>query len=210
MTTATSAERTWTNTASWIRTSCFANEVASEVKHGFPRGRCHDERYVPRRSNPAEDQAGTESLHYPRAITGVSCGTRSSLSADVDFDDTMFDNILVPTDGSECAEVAIGYAQDLASRYEATVHVLCVVDSRSLEGGSHYDRIREEHTEIAERTCSELSDSDLSVEQAVRTDVPHTAILGYAAEQDIDLIVMGSHGRTGLERFLLGASRKRS
>lgn len=42
----------------------------------------------------------------------------------------MFDGILVPTDGSDCADEAIGYAEDLATRYDATVHALRVVDSR--------------------------------------------------------------------------------
>lgn len=129
----------------------------------------------------------------------------SSLSAGSDFVDGMFDTILVPTDGSECAEVALGYAEDLAARYEAAVHVLCVVDPRTLENAPHYDKVRKEHTDIVERTCNELSESSLSVERAVRTDVPHTAILRYAAEQDIDLIAMGTHGRTGVERYLVGS-----
>lgn len=117
----------------------------------------------------------------------------------------MFDTILVPTDGSECAEVALEYAEDLASRYDATIHVLCVVDSRTLENAPHYDEVKKERTDIAERTCNQFSESDLAVERAVRTDVPHTAILKYAAEQDIDLIAMGTHGRTGVERYLLGS-----
>lgn len=117
----------------------------------------------------------------------------------------MFDNILVPTDGSECANAAVSYAADLAKRYDATVHVLSVVDSRMLENAPHYDQLREEYAELAERTCDTLSTADLSVKRAVRTNVPHTAIVKYAAEQAIDLVVMGTHGRTGVERYLLGS-----
>ena len=117
----------------------------------------------------------------------------------------MFDNILVPTDGSECAEAAVGYAEDLATRTDARIHVLCVADSRTLEHAPQHDRFKEERTEIAEQTCNELSESGVSTEQAVRTDIPHKAIREYATEEDIDLIVMGTHGRTGVERFLLGS-----
>ncbi|UTF55811.1 universal stress protein [Natronosalvus rutilus] len=117
----------------------------------------------------------------------------------------MFDNILVPTDGSDCAQAAVGYAADLATRYDAKVHALCVVDYRTLENGPQYDQIKKEREEFAERTCNDLSVSGVPAEQAVRTDIPHKAILRYATEQDIDLIVMGTHGRTGVERHLLGS-----
>ncbi len=117
----------------------------------------------------------------------------------------MFDDILVPTDGSDCAETAVGYAEDLAARYGATVHALCVVDSRPLENAPQYDRVKEAHTEIAERTCDRIAEAGLSVERAVRTAVPHRAILEYATDEGIDLVVMGTHGRTGIERYLLGS-----
>ena len=117
----------------------------------------------------------------------------------------MFDNILIPTDGSECAQAAVGYAEDLAKRYESNVHALCVADSRTLENAPQYEQIKKESEEVAKRTCNDLSVSGVPVEQAVRTDIPHKAILRYATEQDIDLIVMGTHGRTGVERYLLGS-----
>ncbi|EMA56086.1 UspA domain-containing protein [Halococcus thailandensis JCM 13552] len=54
----------------------------------------------------------------------------------------MFDNVLVPTDGSACAEMASEYARNLATKYEATVHALCVADSRRLENAPQYERIK--------------------------------------------------------------------
>ncbi|MCG1003142.1 MULTISPECIES: universal stress protein [Halobacterium] len=117
----------------------------------------------------------------------------------------MFDSILVPTDGSECAEVAIGYAEDLAERYEATVHVLCVVDSRSLDTDTRLEQVQEESTEIVTAVHDRLAGADIPVEDAVRTGVPHQEILDYATQQDTDLVAMGTHGRTGVERFLLGS-----
>jgi nucleotide-binding universal stress UspA family protein len=117
----------------------------------------------------------------------------------------MFDDILVPTDGSECAQTAVSYAEDMATRYEAKVHALCVADSRALENAPHYEQIKKERAELAESTCSDLSVSGVPVERAVRTAVPHRGILRYATERDVDLIVMGTHGRTGVERYLLGS-----
>jgi nucleotide-binding universal stress UspA family protein len=117
----------------------------------------------------------------------------------------MFDTILVPTDGSDCARAAAEYAADLATRHDARVHALCVADSRILENAPQYDRVRKEREEVAERTCNDLSLSGVPVEQAVRTDTPHEAILRYATEADVDLIVMGTHGRTGVQRYLLGS-----
>ena len=121
----------------------------------------------------------------------------------------MFDDVLVPTDGSDCANAAIGYAEDLAERYDATVHVLSVVDSRVLENAPHYESVREEHVDVVEDVAADvvddLADTGCDVEAAVRTAVPHTAILRYVREEDVDLVAMGTHGRTGVDRYLLGS-----
>jgi len=117
----------------------------------------------------------------------------------------MFEDVLVPTDGSECAEVAVSHARDLATRYGATVHVLCVADARIVENAPHNEQIMEERTELAERTCAGIADDGVPVQRAVRSAVPHTAILKYVASHGIDLVVMGTHGRTGVERYLLGS-----
>ncbi len=120
----------------------------------------------------------------------------------------MFTDVLVPTDGSDCADRAVGYAEDIASRYGATVHVLSVADSRVLQHGPHSDQVRAACEEIVDDACEGLGD-DVPVRDAVRTDLPHEAILAYADDEGIDLIVMGTHGRTGLERYLLGSTTEK-
>lgn len=117
----------------------------------------------------------------------------------------MFDTILVPTDGSDCARAAVGYAEDLGRQYDATVHTLCVVDSRRIENARQYDTVKQERVEIVEEASDRLSARGVPAEHAVRTGVPHKSILEYAGEQGVDLVVMGTHGRTGVERFLLGS-----
>ena len=117
----------------------------------------------------------------------------------------MFREMLVPTDGSECAGVAVGYAADLAGRFDATVHVLSVVDNRRVEHGPHYDECREDAAETTETAADRLARDGVAVERAVGTGVPYEAITEYAAAEAVDLVVMGTRGRTGVDEYLLGS-----
>ncbi len=126
----------------------------------------------------------------------------------------MYDRILCPTDGSPGATAALDRAIDLAVRYDADLHVLYVVeeimpvvDAADPELGvklrEHGDRIL---SKAAERAGAAGVDD---VERTVVGGTPHRRILAYADEQDVDLIVMGTDGRTGLDRFLLGSVAER-
>ncbi|PSQ48576.1 universal stress protein [Halobacteriales archaeon SW_7_65_23] len=145
----------------------------------------------------------------------------------------MYANILYPTDGSESAEAAIEDVRDLAETYDATVHVLYVVDTTHAGLGSDPDQekapgmvghpeggtagmvgdrstaeevqrtLERQGESIVEEAREQLGDVDATT--AVRAGVPYEAILDYAETEDIDLIVMGTHGRTGLDRYLLGS-----
>jgi nucleotide-binding universal stress UspA family protein len=117
----------------------------------------------------------------------------------------MFDEVLVPTDGSDCAAAAVGHAVDIASHYDATVHVLSVLDSRTLENAEHQVQDGSRAETVVEEVTEEIADADLRVERAVRTGVPYEVILEYADEAGIGLVVMGTHGRTGVDRYLLGS-----
>lgn len=145
----------------------------------------------------------------------------------------MYEHILFPTDGSDGASAAMTTVQNLAETYEATVHVLNVVDTtheglgsdlrkeqspgmggypEGGTGGMGGDRtteeeIREQARQIGEHVVEETIerlDATDSV-PVVEAGVPHETILDYADENDIDMIVMGTHGRTGLDRYLIGS-----
>ncbi|KOX94646.1 universal stress protein UspA [Haloarcula rubripromontorii] len=131
----------------------------------------------------------------------------------------MYDNILVPTDGSETAENAVDQAVDIASKYGATVHALYVVDvdatSYSL-GTEQVDRIRQgyldEMTEVkadADEATGYVRDRaaehGVEVKEHVTAGEPARAVRKFVEDNDIDLIVMGSHGRSGLKRVILGS-----
>ncbi|AGN01776.1 universal stress protein uspa-like protein [Salinarchaeum sp. Harcht-Bsk1] len=121
----------------------------------------------------------------------------------------MYQRILLPTDGSESAHAALDHALDIARQYDAELHVLHVVSAAYAEGGpGHATAVEalEEHGEetferIRERT--EALDVETACEQ--RHGEPHAVIVEYADDADCDLTVMGTHGRTGLQRYLLGS-----
>jgi len=122
----------------------------------------------------------------------------------------MYDNILVPTDGSAASEGAVDHAIELAKQYDATLHALYVVDTgaySSMEVGSDIviEALQEEGNQAVERVASEADDAGIRVETSVRTGIAHRAIVEYVSEEAIDLVVMGTHGRTGVGRFLLGS-----
>jgi nucleotide-binding universal stress UspA family protein len=123
----------------------------------------------------------------------------------------MYDDILLPTDGSEGIAQAATHAEAIAERFDATVHVLSVVDTRnrfesptsglSTEAWKEAERERAEHA--VETTVAALSDA-VPVETDVVEGVPKTAILDYV-DEGIDMVVMGTHGRTGLDHYLIGS-----
>ena len=120
----------------------------------------------------------------------------------------MYDHVLVPTDGSAAVEGAIAHAVELAETYGATVHALYAVQPLyAPEPG--FDRVytaMEEEGETAVETVAERArDAGLVVETAVRRGEPHQQIVEYAADHGVDLIAMGTHGRTGLDRYLVGS-----
>jgi nucleotide-binding universal stress UspA family protein len=121
----------------------------------------------------------------------------------------MYDTILVPTDGSAGADAALAEAVDLATAFDGTVHSLYVADTSAAQPETGYVDIVESFERIGEETTEEAVDearqAGVEAVGAVRTGLPHRTILDYAEEIEADLIVMGTHGRTGLERYLLGS-----
>ena len=136
----------------------------------------------------------------------------------------MYDQILVPTDGSDTAEAAVEHALDLADQYGAKVHALYVVDTDSMSlslGAEQLDRIEqgqfsemEEVRERAERATGYVADRarerGLEVVEHISAGKPHSLIADYIEDNGIDLVVMGSHGRSGIRRALLGSVTERT
>jgi nucleotide-binding universal stress UspA family protein len=119
----------------------------------------------------------------------------------------MYDRILLPTDGSEGTEEAVDQALGLASLTGATLYPLSVVDRRIYlsAGNDQQEEITETLRAEAEEAVAALAEraeaAGVEVETAVRDGIPDAVIVRYADEVDADLVVMGTHGRTGREKL---------
>lgn len=121
----------------------------------------------------------------------------------------MYDEILFPTDGSEGADAALIHAMELADTDDATVHVLSVVDSSYLGSSAAeattFETLQAAAEQAAEETVARVEDRGIEAVSVVEEGQPYATILDYADDAAIDVIVMGTHGRRGLDRFLLGS-----
>lgn len=124
----------------------------------------------------------------------------------------MYDRICVPTDGSDGTRQAIDHAITIAKRFDATIHALSVLVEGPY-GSLQSDRIRAAAREGAERAIErverEAEREGVDVVSAIRTGVPDEEIVDYVVDEDIDMIVMGTHGRSGVDRFLVGSVTER-
>lgn len=121
----------------------------------------------------------------------------------------MYDKILVPTDGSKGAEVAVEHALNLAVKFGSELHVMYVADVRVDSAGDMWTNMLGQLEEIGEEATGEIAgraeESNVETVTNVARGIPHTEINEYAQKNGIDIIVMGTHGRTGIDRILLGS-----
>ena len=121
-------------------------------------------------------------------------------------------NVLVAVDFGEASEAALTYARNFAWQFGARLHAIHVLENRFLRPMLNDPKAVETATwrELLDRLT--LGDREgLSAIAVVRTsDDPADEIVRYAREQNIDLIVLGTHGRRGVERLLLGSVAERA
>ena len=119
-------------------------------------------------------------------------------------------NILVPCDFSPFSDSAVQRASDLAMTFDARLHLLHVVPPPGVLGPARLESDRVLHAQHQlEQQLEPHVVVKLSVERSVVSGAAHRAICDYAREHDIDLIVMGTHGRTGLAHAALGSVAER-
>jgi nucleotide-binding universal stress UspA family protein len=126
--------------------------------------------------------------------------------------------LLVPTDFSANASQALQYAKEIARGTQATLHILHIVEPVVYPADWSYAQvgfadIEQELQENAEKELSALTDGltkdGYNVVTAVRRGRASDEICNYASENDISIIAIGTHGRSGLEHFLFGSTTER-
>ncbi|NYB26746.1 MAG: universal stress protein [Methanobacteriaceae archaeon] len=132
----------------------------------------------------------------------------------------MYHKILLPTDGSKYAEKAAEHAIWIASQSDAEIIVLNVVDTSSLVGLPAEDltvRVTEILKEEAHKSLDKVEDlvrefkkeegltKDIKLIKETKEGSPADVILKTVEDEGVDLIVMGTSGKHGLDRFLLGS-----
>ncbi len=128
----------------------------------------------------------------------------------------MYDRILVPTDGSAGTRRAIDHAIQLAETHDATLHGIYVVNTASYASFSMEtawegigDMLRDEGETAVAELRSHAAAADIDIETEILEGSPSREIVRYAEESGCDLIVMGTHGRGGIDRLLLGSVAER-
>ncbi len=125
-----------------------------------------------------------------------------------------FKNILIPCDLSENARIALPFAADLARKYNARIHILHVFDEQLLSpiyfetGGTsqeYYDKLQEEFSTALKTFIGNTNVEGIEIEQKLISGNPFVEIVRYARKASIDLIVLSTHGRTGLMHTLMGS-----
>jgi nucleotide-binding universal stress UspA family protein len=121
-------------------------------------------------------------------------------------------HVLVPLDGSPLADEALAHALAVFDCRITVLNVVTPLDTTMSEGGiletddQRQAAARERADELIERATTQAAAKERTIETAVMTGDPAEAILAYVEEQDVDHVVMGSHGddRSQLTRRLLG------
>jgi len=126
----------------------------------------------------------------------------------------MFDRILYPTDFSDVSMKALNYVKRLKDAGAREVTVLHVIDERTLVvpdvfSGIDFMAVENELRKIADEECNkiveQLRETGLNAKFKIEKGIPFLEILKTAREEDVSLIVIGSHGKSNVEEMLLGS-----
>jgi len=126
--------------------------------------------------------------------------------------------VLFTTDFSDYSRYALPYAITMVQKFDATLHALYVVEPPNTPADFAWDQIgyddlEQAHIDHARQSLEKLVISEvpeeIDTEIAVHLGRSVREILNYAREEDIDMIVMSTHGRSGLEHILFGSTAEK-
>lgn len=124
----------------------------------------------------------------------------------------LYKKILIATDGSEYTKNSIDYGIELAKNTQAELRVLYVIDTAAFASipmdaawESMYELLKQEGDEATRFAADKAEAQGLTVERLTVEGHPAEEIIKYAEKNSMNLIVMGTLGKSGLDRFLLGS-----
>ncbi len=125
--------------------------------------------------------------------------------------------ILVPTDFSKNAQHAVTYATELARRCSARLHLLhtpviptyLLMDLSYSPGPEAVTRILNDSQDALDEQAKGLAAAGVEYFTVIREGTVHEVIRDYAKEHDVDLVVVGTHGRTGVSKLMYGSVTER-
>lgn len=121
----------------------------------------------------------------------------------------MYEKIVVPLDGSPLAEVALPYAEEIAGKMGSEIILLSVLPSEELEEYRHHHTYSKKIVDFtrrhAEKYVERAGPKAIKVETATRVGNPAEGILDYVNKGAFNLIVMATHGRSGVSRWAMGS-----
>ncbi len=130
-----------------------------------------------------------------------------------------FSNILLPTDFSDNFEIALNYGKEMAKSIGSTLHLLHTVETIIVPSEVVFAPhakivdIENQIKEYAENKLKEISDEleseGFNVKSSITEGKPDEEIVKYAEENNIDLICIAAHGKSGIEHFLLGSTTEK-
>jgi nucleotide-binding universal stress UspA family protein len=124
----------------------------------------------------------------------------------------VYSHILVATDGSRFSEAAVCYAMRLAKATKARLTIIHVANVHGYVEVLWHDmkkRYREEGEKVLEDVKRRCKCEDIEVETLLEEGAPYLKIVEAAKRRRCDLIILGSHGHSGLEKMLLGSVAER-
>jgi len=120
----------------------------------------------------------------------------------------IFERILVPLDGSECAENILPMIEKMATDFKASIALLRVAYAHTFPGMDPTEaevKVVREAEKYLRGLEERLKAKGFSVDSHVRYGDEAEEILDHIAQKDVDLVAMSTHGRSGVKRFLLGS-----
>jgi len=126
----------------------------------------------------------------------------------------MYDDILIPSDGSEEAAHAVSHGIQLAAEFDATVHALYVIENKATYiltaelGDEEMQKYRDYGEDVISTITEKSNEQGLDAKGIIRTGRIPEEIVEYAEDNEIDQIVMGRRGRGSIEQYLGSTSEK--